>query len=463
MKNNYFNFKQWKDKMLLTNEQGRYILLGKRDFLNLVNKRYDLLSKEILQTLKDRFFIYDIDEDVFIEKVANAYRDNKQYLFSATSLHIFVMTNACNMCCVYCQAQDSAQEKKGKMQEMTAKAAVDIALQSPNEYLTFEFQGGEPLLNFETIKYIVEYSEQNKNHKQIQYSLVTNTLLLNEEMIQFFKKYDVSISTSLDGCKEVHNSNRPKIDGDGTYDYVSRNIKWLQSNDIQVGAIETTTKISLKNAEKIIETYHNLGLNHLFIRPLTPLGYAKEHWAEIGYEPEEFLKFYKQCILILLEHNRNGIRMSEGHARIFLKKILTGYSENYMELRSPCGAGIGQMAYYYDGNIYTCDEGRMVAEMGDQMFCLGNVNYSTYDDLMENRVCKVTCQASVLESLPGCCDCVYHPYCGVCPVISYASDNSIYTRESNVYRCKIYKGILDILFEILLEEPGAEGILKAWI
>jgi len=463
MKNNYFNFKQWKDKMLLTNEQGRYILLGKRDFLNLVNKRYDLLSKEILQTLKDRFFIYDIDEDIFIEKVANAYRDNKQYLFSATSLHIFVMTNACNMCCVYCQAQDSAQEKKGKMQEMTAKAAVDIALQSPNEYLTFEFQGGEPLLNFETIKYIVEYSEQNKNHKQIQYSLVTNTLLLNEEMIQFFKKYDVSISTSLDGCKEVHNSNRPKIDGDGTYDYVSRNIKWLQSNDIQVGAIETTTKISLKNAEKIIETYHNLGLNHLFIRPLTPLGYAKEHWAEIGYEPEEFLKFYKQCILILLEHNRNGIRMSEGHARIFLKKILTGYSENYMELRSPCGAGIGQMAYYYDGNIYTCDEGRMVAEMGDQMFCLGNVNYSTYDDLMENRVCKVTCQASVLESLPGCCDCVYHPYCGVCPVISYASDNSIYTRESNVYRCKIYKGILDILFEILLEEPGAEDILKAWI
>ncbi len=81
--------------------------------------------------------------------------------------------------------------------------------------------------------------------------------------------------------------------------------------------------------------------------------------------------------------------------------------------------------------------------------------------LMENRVCKVTCQASVLESLPGCCDFVYHPYCGVCPVISYASDNSIYTRESNVYRCKIYKGILDILFEILLEEPGAEDILKS--
>lgn len=463
MRNNYCNFKQWKDKMLLTNEQGRYILLGKRDFVNLVNKRYDLLSEETLQKLKDRFFIYDIDEDVFIEKVANAYRDNKQYLFSATSLHIFVLTNACNMCCVYCQAQDSAQEKKGKMQEITAKAAVDIALQSPNEYLTFEFQGGEPLLNFETIKYIVEYSEQNKNHKQIQYSLVTNTLLLDEEMIQFFKKYDVSISTSLDGCKEVHNSNRPKIDGDGTYDYVSKNIKWLQSNDIQVGAIETTTKISLKNAEKIIETYHNLGLTHLFIRPLTPLGYAKEHWSEIGYEPEEFLEFYKQCILILLEHNRNGIRMSEGHARIFLKKILTGYSENYMELRSPCGAGIGQMAYYYDGNIYTCDEGRMVAEMGDQMFRLGNVNHSTYDDLMENRVCKVTCQASVLESLPGCCDCVYHPYCGVCPVISYASDNSIYARESNVYRCKIYKGILDILFEILLEEPDAEDILKTWI
>ena len=73
------------------------------------------------------------------------------------------------------------------MQELTAKSAVDIALQSPNEYLTFEFQGGEPLLNFDIIKHIVEYSEQNKNHKQIQYSLVSNTLLLNEEMIQFLR------------------------------------------------------------------------------------------------------------------------------------------------------------------------------------------------------------------------------------------------------------------------------------
>lgn len=463
MKNNYFNFKQWKDQYLLTNEFGKYIFLGKEDFKYLVNKQYEKLSRDLQVQLQEKFFIYDVKDDVFIEQVLNSYRDHKQYLFSATSLHIFVLTNACNMCCVYCQAQDSAQEKKGKMDRETAKKAVDIALQSPNQYLTFEFQGGEPLLNFEIIKFIVEYSQEKKNDKVITYSLVTNTLLLQEEMLDFFEKYPISVSTSLDGDQKIHDGNRPQITGEGTFRFVSSNIRKMKQRGIQTGAIETTTRRSLKSPEKIINTYRDLGLYHLFIRPLTPLGYAKEHWSEIGYKPEEFLEFYRQVIQILLEYHKKGIFMSEGHARIFLRKILTGYSENYMELRSPCGAGIGQLAYYYDGNIYTCDEGRMVAEMGDPMFCLGNVNTGIYDRLMENRVCKVTCQASVLEGLPGCCDCVYQPYCGVCPVISYASNQSIYAREAHSYRCKIYQGMLDVLFEFLCNDPDAKSIFETWI
>lgn len=374
MKNNYFNFKQWKDQYLLTNEFGKYIFLGKEDFKYLINKQYEKLSRDVQVQLQEKFFIYDVKDDVFIEQVLNSYRDHKQYLFSATSLHIFVLTNACNMCCVYCQAQDSAQEKKGKMDRETAKKAVDIALQSPNQYLTFEFQGGEPLLNFEIIKFIVEYSQEKKNDKVITYSLVTNTLLLQEEMLDFFEKYPISVSTSLDGDQKIHDGNRPQITGEGTFRFVSSNIRKMKQRGIRTSAVETTTKRSLKSPEKIINTYRDLGLYHLFIHPLMPLGYAKEHWSEIGYKPEEFLEFYRQVIQILLEYHKNGIFMSEGHARIFLRKILTGYSENYMELRSPCGAGIGQLAYYYDGNIYTCDEGRMVAEMGDPMFCLGNVN-----------------------------------------------------------------------------------------
>ena len=120
------------------------------------------------------------------------------------------------------------------------------------------------------------------------------------------------------------------------------------------------------------------------------------------------------------------------------------------------------MAYYYDGKIYTCDEGRMLAEMGLPDFCLGNTEM-TYDELMESNVCKITCQSSVLESLPECCDCVYHPYCGVCPVVNYAMEKNIYSREANGYKCSIYKGILDILFDYLENNSQALEIFRTWV
>ena len=107
--------------------------------------------------------------------------------------------------------------------------------------------------------------------------------------------------------------------------------------------------------------------------------------------------------------------MQEGHAATFFSKILHGYPVNYMELRSPCGATLGQMAYYTNGDVFTCDEGRMLYEMGNDAFRLGNVWENTYSQLVHSSTCRAVCLASITESIPGCCDCVYQPYCGVCP------------------------------------------------
>ena len=102
MKFNYFTFKQLKNgKYLLTNELGFYDFLSKEDFDNVVGEKYDEIDKDTITRLKDKFFIYDQDADVFIENASYKYRDNKNYLLSATCLHIFVLTNACNMNRVY--------------------------------------------------------------------------------------------------------------------------------------------------------------------------------------------------------------------------------------------------------------------------------------------------------------------------------------------------------------------------
>jgi radical SAM protein with 4Fe4S-binding SPASM domain len=195
---------------------------------------------------------------------------------------------------------------------------------------------------------------------------------------------------------------------------------------------------------------------------LTPLGKASKNWQTIGYSPEDFLEFYRQILDALIDLNLKNINIRESTASMLLQRI-SGESINYMELRSPCGAGIGQIAYYADGRIFTCDEGRMLAEMGDDSFQLGNTDTSIYKGLVAHPACKAACQASVLESIPSCCDCVYQPYCGVCPVVNFALQKDIIERSPNGYRCQINKGILDILFEkIRYGRKEEQEVLNSW-
>lgn len=447
---NYFNFKPFKDKVLITNDMGKHQFITHDDLSNLVNKTP--IDTELYDELKSKFFVYDEHEALLTEKSKYYIRDSKSYLFSSTSLHIFVLTNICNMSCIYCQAKDDTSIVYHKMSAETAEKCVDVALQSPSRFLTFEFQGGEPLANFEILKHIVLYTEEKKGSKCISYNLVSNLTLLTDEILSFLIEYNVSISTSLDGNEAIHDYNRSFTNGGGTYQTVVDKIRQIQNKNFTVGAIQTTTKYSLDKYKEIIDEYVKCNQTSIFIRPLTRLGTAARVWDEIGYTAEEFIEFYKNSLMYILELNKNGINICENHAVIFLKKILVGVSENYMELRSPCGAAIGQVAYFYDGNVFTCDEGRMLYEMGRDEFKLGNVYENSYDELMQSPVCKSVCVSSCLESQLNCCDCVYQPYCGTCPVINLAQEKDLFFKNQNAFRCKIYGGMLDTIFEILYDE-----------
>lgn len=457
---NYFNFKEKENNYLITNDIGRYKFLEKQDFIQLIQKQE--LRQELKRELIQDGFIFEGNEEIFATNQAMQLRRTKEYLFVPTTLHIFVVSKNCNFSCIYCQAGNLNQNENYNMSKETAKKAVDIAMQSPSKYLTFEFQGGEPLINFETIKYIIEYSKSISNGKFIKYNLVSNLTLLTDEMIDFFIENEVSICTSIDGNRELQNRNRPYKNADSYHETVNQ-INKLKERKIKVSAIETTTKHSLSRYKEIVDEYINLGLESIFIRPLTRLGKADGNWKNIGYEPEEFLVFYKKTLDYIINKNKQGIFLSEGHSNIFLRKILLNQPVNYMELRSPCGGAIGQLAYYYDGNIYTCDEARMLSEMGDDSFKLGNVYENTYEELMQCDCTKAMCVSSCIECLPYCGSCVYMPYCGTCPVINLAQDNTIFSKNPREYRCKIYSGILDILFDYIEHEPNVLEIFKNWI
>ena len=457
MNYNFFNFKYMNGQFLLTNDMGRYIFLQPNDFHELIGKRIDPES-EIGLELKDKAFLVD-DALEYIQKSAYSLRESKGFLANATSLHIFVVTTACNLKCVYCQANNDTAHDNRMMTKEIAKRAVDIALQSPARHLSFEFQGGEPLLNFPVIRYIVEYADSKKGNHLIDYSLVSNLALLTDDITEFISQHNITVSASIDGPDHVHDWNRPSMDGSSSYAKVIQSVGRLREANIHVGAIETTTKRSLKHAKEIVHTYAEHGFDGIFLRPLTPLGRAGNDWERIGYSPEEFLAFYEEALNECKSLNIAGQYFREDHASILMKRIL-GKNVNYMELRSPCGASIGQLAYYADGNIFTCDEARMVYEMGSDAFRLGNVWESDYKDLISNSICQTVCKASILESIPGCTDCVYQPYCGTCPVVSFARTGDIIEKQPRNYRCRIYMGILDILFTDL--QSNDETILSIY-
>lgn len=461
MKLNYFNFKNFGDYILMTNDFGKYVFVSHEDFKKIFSKNLNMES-ELARILIEKKMIYEESDLEYSSNNRYELRRIKGHVNTATALHIFVVTTSCNMSCVYCQANNGVESSHLVMDKEMAERAVDIALQSPEPSLGFEFQGGEPLLNFDIIEHIVEYAEEHKGYHDIAYTVVTNLTLLTEKMLEFFIKYNFGISTSVDGDELVHNNNRVFANGTGTFSTVMKSVDTVRKAGLHVGAIQTTTRYSLKYPKEIVRTYAELGFDSIFIRPLTPLGKASMYWDKIGYSPEEFVEFYKETLDELIQINQNGYFIKEDHATILLKRI-QGDFMNYMELRSPCGAAVGQLAYYADGNIFTCDEGRMLHEMGQSTFCLGNVYESTYKGLIENSVCKTVCVSSILETIPACCDCVYQPYCGTCPVVNYAMSGDVLEKHPRSYRCMIYSGILDYLFEKFYEnDKKIVKVLNSW-
>ena len=277
----------------------------------------------------------------------------------------------------------------------------------------------------------------------------TNLTLLSEEHLAFFKDYGVAVSTSLDGPAEIHNRNRP-LTGSAAYDLVVRNIGrcWEVLGEGSVSALMTTTTHSLGHHREIIDEYLKLGLRSIFLRELNPYGFAAKSAKALGYDVETFTKFYVEALSYILELNRNGLHFVESYACVLLSKILTPFGAGFVDLQSPTGEGFGVILYNYDGSVYASDEARMLAEMGDAAFRLGSVA-DKWTDLVCSETMQCIAAAGVAEALPGCCDCVYVPYCGADPIRHYRTQGDLVGHRPSSSFCRKQKAIFDILFNFL--------------
>ncbi len=446
-----FRFMRWTaDEYLLVNEAGEYLFLDGSGLADLVRHRLSR-SHPTFSELKTRHFITDTTSTLPLALLATKYRTKKSFLEGFIQLHLFVVTLRCDHSCRYCQvSRVSSDRARFDMSEETARRAVALMFQCPAPRLKVEFQGGEPLLHFELIRFIIEEVERRnaQEGRDLEFVVTSNLVPLTLEILDYLQAHRVLLSTSLDGPAFLHNANRPRP-GKDSHELLVRHLELARAvlGQDRIAAIMTTTSRSLQHPRAIIDEYLRLGFDAIFLRPISPYGFAVHTGEALRYDTEQFLTFYREALAYIIELNRQGKDFVEVYAQILLTKILTPFATGYVDLQSP--VGVGAVAYNYDGDVYVSDEARMLAAMGDPSFRLGNVHHHSYAEIFGGETLRAMVAASVLETLPGCTDCAFLPYCGADPLFHYRTQGDVVGHRPTSAFCAKNMGILRHLFALL--------------
>lgn len=463
-----FRYIQHDKHILIVNFVGDYSLISSEDFAALLSGTL-IEGSETFNDLQGMQIISSGDVSADIEILATRYRTKKAYLNDFTTLHMVVTTLRCNQQCKYCHATAKREDDSAHRFDMTKDVAIKTAemiMKSPSRVIKVEFQGGDSSLNMPIVKTIVDKVEDiNKDcHKDVEFVICTNLLHIDTEELDFLRAHKFNVSISLDGPKEIHDFNRVDCGDNGTYDTVVKNIKIARDyvGGAKVGALMTAAKQSIGKFPSIVDEYVRQGFDCVVFRALNPYGRCISNWEDIGYPIEEFIESFKEGLEHIIELNRKGIRIMEGYTRLLLSRMLTPYPTGYVDLQSPAGAGISGAIYDYNGKVYACDEGRMLAEMGDDKMCLGSV-FDNYLDVFNGEKLRDIISNSIVETIPMCTDCAYRIWCGADPARHYATQHDYIGNKATSDFCKRHRALFAYLIDLLNRDDETRNILYSWV
>ena len=455
-------------KEVIINEVGDFLVVPSGTVNRIVRKEINKeVDFDLYGDLISNYFISETKIPALIDIYATRYRGKKSFLDYFTTLHIFVISLRCNHTCHYCQvSRVTADSDMYDMSKTHIDKGIDFMLKSPSPHVTMEFQGGEALLAFDNIVYAVEKTkkEATKINKTVTYVICTNLSLITEEILLYCKENDILISSSLDGPKNVHNENRKKPGGD-SYELTIQGIELSRKilGRDRVSTLMTTTNLSLEHPIEIVEEYYNQGFRNIFLRPISPYGFAVKNDKKNKYETEKFLNFYKIALKKIIEYNLNGDFFSEDYATIILTKILTPFPVGYVDLNSPTGSITNVIVFNYEGSVYASDESRMLAEMNDFTFRLGHLDTHSYNEIFYSKNTIDIVRKGINEGLPGCSDCAFQPYCGADPVRNHATQGDMIGYRPTSSFCQKNMEIIRYLIELLDSDPKIKHVFESWV
>lgn len=404
-----------------------FILDKYKDKEDVNEEEIDFCFNDIDELIKDgRLFAKDTFEDV-----AKEFK-KRQGVVKAICLHV---AHDCNLACKYCFAGKGEYDgPKGLMSFETGKRALDFLIEQSGtrKNLEVDFFGGEPLMNWEVCKKLVEYGrEQEKIHnKNFRFTLTTNGLLINDDVIEFCNREMGNVVLSLDGRKSTNDAMRVSRNGAGSYDLIIDKFKKFadsrnQENYYMRG---TYTHNNLDFSKDIIHMA-DMGFKELSIEPVVCS--PDEPYALKNGDLPTLKEQYQILADEMLKRYRKGNGFTFYHYMIDLDA-----GPCIVKRVSGCGVGTEYLAVTPNGELYPCHQ-----FVGDEKFLLGNI----WDGITNKQVLEQFENCNVY-SHKECKDCFAKLYCsGGCAANAYhttGSVNGIYEFGCELHRKRIECAIM---------------------
>ena len=404
---------------------------SREDILAAMGEKYAHLSdvsREDLEECYDQ--IVDLKEsgqlfvpDTF-EAMAPYLKEKTSGVVKALCLHI---AHTCNLNCSYCFAsQGKYHGERAVMSFEVGKQALDflIANSGTRRNLEVDFFGGEPLMNFDVVKQLVAYARsiEKAAKKNFRFTLTTNGMLIDDDVIEFANRECSNVVLSLDGRKEVHDRYRVDYAGNGSWEkIVPKFQKLVEARGGQGYYMRGTFTHANPDFLKDIETRLDLGFTELSMEPV--VGPESDPSSLTAEDLPIVLEQYEKLAELMLKRHREGRPFTFYHYMIDLK----GGPCIYKRI-SGCGSGTEYMAVTPWGDLYPCHQ-----FVGEEKFKLGNVfdGVSNFEAQNDFAACNV-------YSRPECRDCWARLYCsGGCAANAYHSTGSV--RGVYKYGCELFK------------------------
>ncbi len=271
----------------------------------------------------------------------------------------------CNLRCKYCFGDGGSFGHRAVMSEEVGRAAVDFIIKNSGvrKHCEIDFFGGEPLINFRTVKAVTEYVRQRERDtgKIFKLTLTTNGILLDEKISAWLNENNISLVLSLDGRKKIHDAMRPDIGGRGSYDRVLKNFKrFVESRGGENYYLRGTyTKKNLDFTADVLSV-HDAGFDILSVEPVvlkdSPLALTEDDLPRIFEEYDRLTEAY-------LARRREGRGFFFFHFNVDLSN-----GPCVAKRLSGCGAGHEYFAVAENGDLYPCHQ-----FVGRARYKLGNI------------------------------------------------------------------------------------------